>query len=269
MEILGSIGKGFGIAAKSAGLIIVLFIFNLLGSIASLPFATVAPGATATPQLTAGAVVFSILFILISIFVQGGTLGIVRDVIKEGKMKLASMAQYGVKYYLRLLGLGILIVLIIAIVALAAGLLIAVTAPLNNTAVTTIAIVIAVAIAIAVGLLFFLPFTLSPYAIVCDEAGVVDSMRKALDIARKPFIRVLMLLGLVLLLVAIALIVGFVVGFVVGLVTAFVPAALGRALMMITTSAINGYLGVVITSSFMVFYLSLGKKEPAAVTRKI
>lgn len=267
MEIIGSIGKGFSVATKSVGLIIALFVFNLLGSIASLPFATVSPTATATPQLTAGALVFSILFILISIFIQGGTLGCVRDVIKEGKMKLAAMPQYGLKYYLRLLGLGILIVLIIAIVALAAGLLIAITAPLNNAVVTTIAIVIAVAIAIAVGLLFFLPFTLAPYAIVCDDIGVVDSMKKAIEVARKPFVRVLMLLALVVLLVAIALIVGFVVGFIVGLVTAFLPAGLGRAMMMVVTSGINGYLGVVITASFMAFYLALGKKEAVAAKK--
>jgi hypothetical protein len=267
MEIIGSIGKGFNTATKSLGLVIALFVFNLLGSIASLPFATVAPEATPTPQLTAGALIFSIVFILISIFIQGGTLGLVKDVIKEGKMNLAAMPGYGMKYYLRLLGLGILIVLIIAIVALAAGLLIAITAPVNNAVVTTIAVIIAIAIAVAVGLLFFLPFTLSPYAIVCDEIGVVDSMKKAIEVARKPFVRVLALLGLIVLLVAIALAVGFIIGFVVGLITAFLPAGLGRGLMMIVTSAINGYLGVVITASFMAFYLGLTKKETIAIKK--
>ena len=268
MEILGSIGKGFNVATKSIGLVIALFVFNLLGSIASLPFATIAPGATASPQLTAGALIFSIIFILISIFIQGGTLGLVRDVIKEGKMKLASLTQYGMKYYLRLLGLGVLIVLIIAIVALVAGLLIAITAPLNNPVITTIAVIIAIAITVAIALLFFIPFTLAPYAIVCDELGVVDSMKKALDTARKPFMRVLMLLALIILLVVIALVVGFVIGFIVGLITAFVPAGIGRAIMMVVTSIINGYLGVVITASFMAFYLAVAKKE-AVVAKKI
>lgn len=266
MQILGAIGKGFNVATKSLGLVIVLFVFNLIGSIASLPFATITPGAAVSPQLTAGALIFTVVFILISIFIQGGTLGLVRDVIKEGKMKLASLAQYGLKYYLRLLGLGVLIVLIIAIVALAAGLLIAVTAPLNNPVVTTIAVVIAVIIAIVVGLLFFIPFTLSPYAIVCDEVGVVDSMKKALDAARKPFTRVFTLLLLVVVLVAIALAIGFVIGFVVGLITTFVPGAIGRGIMMAVTSIINSYLGVVITASFMTYYLSLTK--PAVVEAK-
>lgn len=269
MGVIQAIGKGFGIATKSLGLVMVLFVFNVAGSVASLPFAAVAPGATATPQLTIGALIFSIAFILISIFVQGGTLGLVRDSIKEGKMNLAAMAQYGMKYYLRLLGLGILIVLIIAIVALIAGLIIAVTAPLNNPVVTTIAVVIAIAIAIIMGLLFFIPFTLSPYAIVCDEAGVVDSMKKGLDVARKPFVRVFVLLALIVLLVLIALLIGFVVGFLIGLITAFVPAGIGRGVMMVVTSALNGYLGVVITASFMAFYLALSKGEGVAVKKAI
>ncbi len=267
MGIFGAVSKGFNVATKSLGLIIVLFVFNLLGSIASLPFATVQPGAEATPQLTAGALIFSSLFILISIFIQGGTLGLVRDVVKEGKMNLASMTQYGLKYYLRLLGLGVLIVLIIAIVALAAGLLIAITAPLNNAVITAVAVIIAVAIAVAIGLLFFIPFTLSPYAIVVDELSVVDSMKKALDVARKPFAKVFSLLLLIIVLVAIALVVGFIVGFLVGIVTAFIPAGIGRGLMMIVTSAINGYLGVVISGSFMVYYLAVATKEPIAAKK--
>jgi len=51
MEIFGSISKGFNVAIKSIGLVIALFVFNLLGSIASLPFATIAPGATASRSL--------------------------------------------------------------------------------------------------------------------------------------------------------------------------------------------------------------------------
>jgi hypothetical protein len=267
MGVIGAIGKGFKVTTKSMSIVFVLFLFNVIGSVASLPFASVAPGAAVTPQLTAGALIFSLAFILISIFIQGGTLGCIRDVVKEGKMKLVAMLQYGLKYYLRLLGIGVLIVLIIAIVALVAGLLIAVTAPLNNPVITIIAVVLAIAIAIAIGLLLFIPLTLSPYALVCDELGVVDSMRKALDTAKKPFTRTLFLLLLIALLVFIALIVGFVIGFLVGLLTAFLPPAIGRGVMMVVTSALNGYLGVVITASFMVFYLGLAKKEEVAAKK--
>ena len=264
MGVLDVVKKGFVIATKGMGLVLVLFAFNLIGNLASMPFATATPEAAATPQLTTAAMLFSIVFILISIFIQGGTLGVVRDYIKQGRMNLASMAQYGMKYYLRMLLLGVLIVLIIGIIALIAGLIIAATAPLNNPVVTTIAVIIALAIAITVGIFYFIPFTISPYAIVCDEIGAIEAMKKSLQIARKPFIRVFNILLLIVCLVAIALVVGFVVGFLVGLISAALPVEAGRILMMVVTSAINGYLGVVITASFMSYYLVIAGKEAMA-----
>src|SRR3989338_4513484 len=101
--ILEAVKKGFGIATKSLGLVFVLFIFNLIFNLVSIPLAA-KPGAQPTGQATAGAIIFSVLFILISIFIQGGALGIVRDTIKEGRAKLAGFTSYGLKYYLRLLG---------------------------------------------------------------------------------------------------------------------------------------------------------------------
>lgn len=266
MGVMEAIKKGFGVATKSMGLVLLLFIFNLVGNLASMPFATVTPGTNVPPQTTAAALVFSIVFILVSIFVQGGALGLVRDAIKEGKMKLGGFVSYGTKYYVRLLGLGLLIILIIGIVALIAGLIVAATAPLKNNVITTVAIIIAMAISVIMGLLYFIPFTLSPYALVCDEMGVVGALKKSLEVGKKPFSRVFTLLLLFVLLILIALGVGFIIGFLVGLVTAVVPATVGKVLMAIATSIVNGYLGIVMTASFMVFYLGLTKK---ASTEKI
>ncbi len=261
MGVMEAIKRGFGIASKSLGLVLVLFIFNLLGNLASIPFAGVQPGTTPSPQLTAAALIFSIVFILISIFVQGGSLGLVRDIIKQGKMALGSFASYGLKYYFRLFGLGLLIILIVGIVALIAGLVIAATAPLNNQVVTTLAVIVSVLIALVVGVLYFIPFTLSPYALVCDETGIIESLKKSLVVAKKPISRVFKLMLLFVLLILIALGVGFVVGFIAGLITALTPIAVGRVIMAIATSIVNGYLGIVMTASFMSFYLGYTGKE--------
>lgn len=257
--ILTAIKRGFGVASKNLGLVLVLIVFNVIGSLVSMPFA-VQPGQTPTAQMTASAVIFSVVFILISIFFQGASLGLVRDYVKAGVAKLSSFASYGLKYYLKLLGLGLLIILIIGLAALVAGLLVAVTAPLNNALVTNIAIGIAIVIVSTVGLLYFIPLTLSPYALVCGELGVIASMKDSLAVAKKPFSRVLWLLLLFILLILIALGIGLVIGFVVGLLTAVMPAAAGRIVMVIVTSIINGYLGIVMTGSFMVFYLGLKEK---------
>lgn len=256
--IIEAIKKGFGVAAKGMGLVAVLFAFNLIGNLASLPF-TPAPGAAATPQLAAPLLIVSFIFIIISIFIQGGSLGLVRDAMKEGKMKLAAMPQYGAKYFVRLLVLGILILLLVVIVALVAGLLIALTTPLNNPIVTGIAIVIAAVIAIMALLYFFIPFILSPYAVVCDDVGAIEALKKSIAVGRKPFPKVFALLLLVVVVVLISLGVGFLIGLVVGLISAVIPAGAGRILMLVVSSAVNSYLGVVVTAAFMTYYLS--KKE--------
>jgi hypothetical protein len=259
--ILEAVKKGFSIASKNLVLVLILIVFNLVASLTSMPFA-VQPGQVPTPQMTTGALIFSLVFILISIFFQGATLGLVRDFIKEGKMKLDAFVAYGSKYYLRLFGLGLLIILIIGIAALVAGLLIAVTGPANNIVLTGAAVVVAIAIMVVVGLLFFIPLTLSPYALVCEELGVIEAMKRSLAVAKKPFTRVLLLIVLFVILILIALGIGLVVGFVFGLLTAIIPATAGRLVMSVVTSCINGYLGIVMTASFMIFYLGLtGAKE--------
>jgi len=257
--IFDAVKKGFGVASKNLGLVLILVVFNLVGSLASMPFA-VQPGQTPTNQMTVSALIFSVIFILISIFFQGASLGLVRDYVKSGAAKLSSFVSYGAKYYLKLFVLGLLIILIIGVAAIVAGLIVAATSPLNNAIVTNIAVVIAIAIVAVIGLLYFIPLTLSPYALVCDETGVIEAMKKSLSVVKNPFSRVLTLLLLFVILILIALGVGLVVGFLVGLLTAVMPAAAGRIAMAVTTSIINGYLGLVMTGSFMVFYLGLSNK---------
>ena len=254
--VFEAIKRGFGIATKSLGLVLILIIFNLIGNFASMPFA-IAPGQTPTPQEMFGAVIFTLVFVLISIFIQGGALGLVRDFIKEGKMKLASFASYGSKYYVKLLGLGLLIILIIGIVALLAALLIAVTAPLNSVLISGIAIAIAIAIGIVASLFYFIPFALSPYALICEGLGVIASLKRGLVVAKKPFVRVFLLILLFAILILISLGVGVALGFVVGLISAVIPAMAAKILMAVVTSIINGYLGIVMMSAFMVYYLGL------------
>lgn len=260
MGIIDVVKRGFVVASKNLGLVLILFVFNLIWNLASIPF-LLRPGATPTPQLTASALGLSIVFILISIFVQGGSLGLMRDYVKEGRMKFDRFASYGLKYYLRLFGLGLFIILIIAVFGLIAALIVALTAPLNNTVVTTIAAVIAIVIG-AIGLYTILLLVMSPYVLVSEEVGAIESMKRSLKVARKAIGRVLLLL---VVLILISLGAGFLLGFLTGFVTAALPVKVSQLIIGVVNSVINGYLGVVMTASFMVFYLSLaGKDKPAA-----
>jgi hypothetical protein len=262
--VFEAIKKGFGIATKGLGLVSILIVFNIIGNLLSIPFA-IDPAQTPTAEQTTAAIIFAVIFILISIFVQGGALALVRDYVKEGKMKLASFASYGAKYYLKLLGLGVLIVLIIAVVAIIAALLIAVTAPLNNIIISSIAIAIAIAIGVVAALLYFIPLALSPYALMCEDLGIIASMKRGLAVARKPFVRVFMLVILFLAMFLISLGIGLVFGFIVGMISALIPEMAAKILMAVVTSIINGYLGVVMMGGFMVYYLGLVAKTEKTI----
>lgn len=261
MGVMEAIRKGFGVAVKGMSLIAVLFIFNLAGNLATLPFTPVS-GTPASPQATLPLLMISLVFIILSVFIQGGSLGLVRDIIKEGRMKLNMMAGYGAKYFVRLLVLGVIILLFVVVLALVSGILIAITAPLNNAIVTAIVIAAVVAATVIAALYFLIPFILSPYAIVCDEVGAMDALKKAIALGRKPFVKVFTLLALVILLVLLALGVGFLIGLVVGLISALLPVGAARMLMVVVSSVVNSYLGIVATASFMVYYLA--KKEAVA-----
>jgi hypothetical protein len=261
MGVIEAIRKGFGVASKNLGLVLVLFGFNLIWNLASIPF--VGPAATAKPELAAIAVVISIVFILLSIFVQSGSLGLVRDYIKQGKMALGNFAGYGMKYYLRLFLLGLLIVLIIGVVGLLAALIVFATTPLNNTAVTIIAAIIAIGIGV-VGVYYILLLMFSPYGIVCEELGVIESMKRSMNVVRKSIGKVLALL---VLLILISMGLGFLIGLLTGFISVAMPVGAGRIFTGIISSIFNGYLGIVMMASFTALYLAVIENEKTSAQK--
>lgn len=262
MGVMEVIKKGFGAASKSLGLILILIVFNLVFNLASVPLA-IAPGATATPQIASLALLLSMVFILVSIFLQGASLALIRDLIKNAKLELGKFAGYGLKYYLRLLGLGALVVLIIFIIGIIAALLIAATVPLKNTVVTVIMSVIALVIG-AIGLYWIFLLLLTPYAIICDDIGIIEAMKKSARTVRRSIGKVLLIL---VMLILISLGIGFVFGFATGLISAAMPVTIGQILIGVVNSIVNGYLGVVMMASFMVFYLGLVAQEKTSAEK--
>lgn len=267
MGILEAIKKGFGVANKNLALVVVLFVFNLIWNMVNI--AIVPVGAMPAPQADAAAApaippetalatfIFSMLFVLVSIFMQGGSLGVVRDYIKEGKMKLSQFASYGLKYYLRLLGLGLIVILIVLIIAVIAALIVAASAPLNNTIVTAVAAIIAIAIGV-VGIYFVILLIMAPYTMVSDEIGVIEAMKRSMRVVKKSFWKILFLLAL---LVLIAIGIGVLLGLATGLTAVALPAKMGQIMIGVVNSLFNGYFGIVMMASFMSIYMALAGQE--------
>ncbi|MDO8535664.1 MAG: hypothetical protein Q7S30_01455 [Candidatus Omnitrophota bacterium] len=267
MGMLEAIKKGFGVASKNLVLILVLFVFNLIWNmvnIAIIPAGTVPVGGagattspTMPPEVAFTTLIFSILFILVSIFMQGGSLGVVKDYIKEGKTKLSQFASYGLKYYLRLLGLGLIIILLVLIIAVIAALIVAATAPLNNIIATVIASIVAIAIGL-VGIYFVILLVMSPYAMVSDETGIMEAMKRSMRVVKKSFWKILLLL---VLLILIAIGIGVLIGMLTGLLTVALPVKIGQIVIGVVNSLFNGYFGIVMMASFMALYMALAGQE--------
>lgn len=253
MKVFDAVKKGFGVATKNLNLVLVVFIFNLIWNLGVIPFTPEAPagealGATMTPMLT----VLSIIFILASIFVQGGVLGTVRDIIKEGKAVLGKFAGYGARYYIKLLCVALIIILIIGIIGFVATLIIAAAAPTKNTVLVTVATIVTVLLVLA-GIWIMLHIFLTPYILVMDDVGVFQAIRNSADFAKKSLLKIL---GLALTLVLIGFGIGLIMGIVAGLLSLVVKGKIFQVVTGVINGGVNAYITVLVAAALAAYYLA-------------
>lgn len=251
MSIFGCIGKGFSIAKSSLPLVLVLFVFGFVWSLINLPF--VGPDGVAQP--TTISAILGVLFIFISIFVQAGSLGYVRDVAKQGSSNFGAFTQSGTKNYLRLLGLGIIVGLIMLILVVLAVL--GFVAGGDQTQPSPIGVALAVILAV-LGAIVLLFLFLSPYAVVVDGKGVIASLKTSAGLVKRNFLKVL---GVGVILVLLGFVIGFVLGLLMGVLAGALQGRAGQIVGGLISSGINAYLGVLTTGAFMALYLSTSESK--------
>lgn len=245
MSIFGCIAKGFSIAKSSKSLILAVFGFSFVWALINLPFAS---AGDAEPGIVPA--ILGVIFMLISVFIQGGSIGYVENVAKQGGSALSVFVESGKKNYLRMLGLGIVIGLVMLILAVLA--IIGFVAGGPEAEPNPAAIVLA-GIAALIGVLILLFLFLAPYAVVVDGKGIFGALKASVSFVKKNFWKVLAV-GVVLVVIGFA--VGFLLGLVAGLLTGMLPGMIGQAVSAFLSSAVNAVLGVVTTGTFMALYLS-------------
>ena len=251
MGVAESISKGFAVTKKSLGLIFLLFVFSAVFNVLNVflsPAVPAVPTDAPVPPSPAMMVV-SVIFILLTIYFQAGSMAYLRDSVKTGTAALPNFLAGG-KYYVKLLLLGLIVAAVIGITvllaALAAGLLGAIS--------PFIAVPVTILIA-AFGLYIVVMLFLSPYAAVVDEQAVRASVKTSMKLVKK---NILKLLGITLMMIAI----GFGVGMILGAILAGISALLKAQMVTqvafaVLSSLVNAVLGVLVTASFTHFYLSL------------
>jgi hypothetical protein len=257
MGIGEAISKGLGVAKKSMGLVLLLFVFGAVFNVLNVFLAPPVPveGAEPTPPSPA-MIAVGVVFIFLTIYFQGGSMAYVRDSVKSGAATLASFTAGGGKYYVKLLLLGLLVAAVIGVFVLLAALV----AGFLGSLVPFLAIPAAILLG-ALGIYFVVLLFLSPYAAVADDQGVGASIKLSMKLVKK---NILKLLGISLLVIVI----GFGVGLVLGALLAGISVVIKaqqpvQIVFAVLSSFVNAWLGVFVTAAFMNFYLSLPDRNNA------
>lgn len=259
MKIIDAIKKGFDIANSNLNLVLIVIIFNMIWNLGVIPFTPEGPiGTGMGVAMTPGLTILSILFVLASIFIQGGVLGSVSDAVKQNKLDLGKFAAYGAKLYLRLLGLALVIILIIGLLGFIATLIVASAAPTGNAGLIAVTSIAAFLIATG-GLYIIILLFLSPYILVVEDSGVFQAMRASIDFVKGLFLKVL---GLGALLVLIGFGVGLIMGLMAGMLSLIIKGKFLQVLTGIISGGVNGYLSIVVTGCLIVYYLAVKGARP-------
>ena len=257
MGIVESIKKGFALAKKSMDLVLALFVFGAVWNLVNISLMPNVqdPQAPVNPATAMILMVLGIVFIFLSIFVQAGSLGYVRDKIKSGNAALAVFFADGRKYYGRILLVGAMIGLVVGLFAVLAAVLAAVL-----SAFTIVAAILAVAL-IVIGVYFGILMFFAPYLVVVDGKSPLDAVKQSVTLVRKNLLAVLGVAGLLILA-------GFAVGLGLGGAFAGVNLVLKgvvpQILFAVISSFINAFLGVTVTSAFMHLYLGISNNTSGA-----
>lgn len=252
MGIVEAIKKGFSLSGKLINIVALFFILNLIMGLVSLPLAR--PENAGNPTIAALSIAISLVFFLIFIFLQGGALGLVKDLHKTNACSVSNFSEYGKKYYVRILGLLLLYIAIAVVLVLVLGLAgSGILAIARNTFTSALVGGIAAIVAIATIVLLLYPI----YALVADDSGVIQALKKGVQTGKENFWNTL---GLFLLLALISVLISLVIGFVIGLITAPLPLTVSQVIITIVNSAVQSYLPIVMMVALMGYYLGLSAK---------
>ncbi|MCK5451535.1 MAG: hypothetical protein KAI70_07205 [Candidatus Omnitrophica bacterium] len=249
MGIIEIIKKGFVETAKLINVVLVFFVFNAVIGLISLPLSN--PEKAGNPGTVLVSVLFSILFFLAFILLQGGALGIIKDKIKTGAVNLSRFVDYGKQFYVRILSLLLLYVLLAIGAVLLLSLVSAGILLLGDNIITRTLVALAVTAA-AVTIITYLVYPI--YIIVGEDMAALAAFKKGIAVAKVNFTRTL---GLFMSMLLVSLVISLGVGFLVGIVTMPLPVGFSQVIVAIANAGVQSYISIVMMVVFMSFYFSL------------
>lgn len=238
--MIESIKKAFVLSVKALKLFYVVAAVNIIVNIINV-LTLPAPG---TVEMTLGksflVIGLTLLFSLIAVFIGSGALAYIKELIKAGSTNLASFISNAKKYFLRLLAITLIILLLFLIVGILAFVIFGFMPATLRT------ILIAPAF---IALTIF--FIMIPYALVGEDLGIIESVKKGILMGKKHFLRIL---GILAIMFGVAIVVTIAGAMITGILSLLLRPIAGF-ITAIITAITNAVMAILVNIAYMDFYL--------------
>jgi hypothetical protein len=241
--MMGSVKKAFTLSGKAMKLFFVLAAVNIVMNV--INFLVIPPPAQTGMTLGKSLLVIllTVLFSLIAVFITAGALVHIKGLIKTGTAKLASFISDAVKYFARLLGVILIILLAFLIVGILfftiRGVMPAALKPLTIAIMTLVFIVLAIFILMV------------PYALVGSDLSVIESIKKGILLGGKNFFKILAVMAIMF---GIAVVVIVIAGIITGLLS-FLLRPISGYITAIVMAIASSIMTILVNIVYMDFYL--------------
>ena len=243
--MLDSVKKAFALFPKALQLLYIIAAVNIVTNIINI----LTIPAPVDAEMTLGRSLFVIaLFFLygaITLFIGAGMLGYVKELVKNGASTIASFTANGKKYFLKVLALTILMLIAVGIVA-------AIFLLLGKVVPGALKPVLAI-LAVLAGIILAILLLLAPYALVGSELGVIASIKKSVQVGRKGFLNIIVVV-LVLFLVSLAILIA--ASFLSGILS-LILKPLARYVVAIIMAIVSSIIWILANIAYMNLYLKL------------
>ncbi len=241
--MMDSMKKAFVLSLKAANIFCVIILFNIIVNAINLMIIPAPVNAEMTPHRFLAVIGAGLVFFLLAIFIQGGIIAYIKELVKTGSVSLAPFLGNSAKYFLRMLS----IVLITILIALGWGVLFFGIIPAMVPVLKVVSIIIGLIVLIGIMILLILP----AYALVGSDLGAMASIRKGVAITAANFLKVV---GILLILIVVGAAAMFIASFITGLLSIMFKNIVNyvAAIVMAVSSAIVTLLADI---AYMDFYL--------------
>ena len=247
--MIDSVKKAFVLSVKALKLFYILAAVNIVANIINFLVIPAPVNVEMSIGRSFAVMGLTILFALVGLFVYGGALAYIKELIKVGAANLDSFVDNGKKYFVRLLAVSALIFLVTLVVGIALFILLG----LLPQALKPLIILIMTLVFIALAVLLIMP----AYALVANDLGIIESIKKGISVGKKNFLKILGILAIMILVVIGVMIAASLVSGILSFILRPISGLVAAIVMAIA----NAVLTVLVSIAYMDFYLKSSEQS--------